>query len=149
MQLTEHFVDTELGVAGCGVRLIASATILCKKLLEPLRAQFGPIEVDDGYRDPAHNARVGGALDSQHLYLGGNAAADVRPMATQGDALSGVFEWIRIASELPFDQVILETNAGVPACIHLSYNRALVAQRRMALTGETNGRSGYVPVAVS
>jgi hypothetical protein len=49
--------------------------------------------VDDGYRDPAHNARVGGKPESQHLYLGGNSAADFRPV---GAGLQTVFDWIRL-----------------------------------------------------
>lgn len=40
------------------------------------RALGGPVRIVSGYRDPAHNAEVGGAPDSQHLY--GNAA-DVPP----------------------------------------------------------------------
>ncbi len=37
----------------------------------------GSVGIESGYRDPQHNARVGGAKNSQHLY--GNAA-DLRPV---------------------------------------------------------------------
>ena len=50
MQLTEHFSDMELGVAGQDSRLLTSAQFLCKTLLEPIRAQFGPVRIHDGYR---------------------------------------------------------------------------------------------------
>ena len=39
--------------------------------LEELRDIVGPIGILSGYRDPQHNAAVGGASNSQHLY--GNA----------------------------------------------------------------------------
>jgi hypothetical protein len=147
MQLTEHFADTELGVAGCDPQIIANATQLCTLLLEPIRARFGPVNVHDGYRTPEHNQRVGGAADSQHLYLGLNSAADIDCI---GHELPWVFDWIRLGSHLPFDQVILEHNSAAQVvCIHISYNGALAAQRRMALEGMTNGQSGYTSVEVA
>jgi hypothetical protein len=148
MQLSPHFADTELGVAGCEQRLIANATVLCEKLLEPVRAKFGSIAVDDGYRDPGHNARVGGACDSQHLYEAGNAAADIRVIVPVTGGLQTVFDWIRLDSKLPFDQVILEFSKGAPACVHLSYDSGKAAQRREALVGETNGQGSYTPAQV-
>jgi len=148
MQLTEHFADTELGVAGCEDRLIANATALCEKILEPIRAQFGPITIDDGYRDLGHNGRVGGVSDSQHLYEAGNSAADIRPLNTSD--IPSVFDWIRLESHLLFDQLILEySSAGVAACIHVSYDSGKTAQRRQALIGETNGQSGYTHATVN
>lgn len=45
--------------------------------LERLRAIIGnrPIVIVSGYRDPAYNRAVGGAVNSQHLY---NRAADLQ-----------------------------------------------------------------------
>ena len=145
MKLTEHFSDTELGVAGCSDQIIANATELCVKILEPIRAQFGPVAVHDGYRDAAHNARVGGKPDSQHLYLDQNSAADI---SCPSSGLSEVFDWIRLESELPFDEVILEYSGGVPACVHVSYNGSLTNERREALTGQTGAGKVYTPVKV-
>ena len=93
MQLSPNFADTELGVAGCSPQIIANAVQLCTLLLEPIRAKFGPVNVHDGYRTPEHNAAVGGAATSQHLYLGENSAADIRPL---GELLETVFDWIRL-----------------------------------------------------
>jgi zinc D-Ala-D-Ala carboxypeptidase len=144
-QLTPHFADTELGVVGVDPRIIQNATTLCEVLLEPIRAQFGPVAVHDGYRDPAHNARVGGAENSQHLYLEGNSAADI---STALDCRS-VFDWVRLNSGLPFDQLILETNPqGISSTVHISYNCG-GTQRREALTGMTNGLSGYTEMYVA
>jgi hypothetical protein len=145
MQLTSHFSDAELGVVGVDPRIVGNATVLCEKLLEPIRAQFGPVSVHDGYRDPAHNARVGGAANSQHLYDGGDSAAD---FSCNLDCQS-VFDWIRLQSGLPFDQLILETNEqGVASTVHISYNSVIPHPRREALTGATGGRSGYTEVQV-
>jgi hypothetical protein len=152
MQLSPHFADTELGVASLSIdaQIYANAKQICAVLLEPIRAQFGPIAVDDGYRNPAHNAAVGGAQDSQHLYIGENSAADIRPL-NPVYSLGSVFDWIRLNSHLPFDQCILEVAPGtkIPSCIHISYNGALPKQRRQALTGETNGAGAYQSVEVN
>jgi hypothetical protein len=146
VQLSPNFADTDLGVAGCSPQIIANAVQLCTLLLEPIRVKFGPVNVHDGYRTPEHNQRVGGAADSQHLYLGLNGAADFDSMPFMYRV---IFDWIRLQSGLPFDQVILERNsAGLFRCIHISYNGALTTQRRMALEGMTNGQSGYTHVAV-
>lgn len=145
MQLTEHFADTELGVAGCDAQLVANATYICAQLLEPVRAKFGPTMVDDGYRDAAHNARVGGKPDSYHLFNGTRSAADIRVV---GATLQSAFDWIRLESELPFDEVILEYSGDVPACIHLQIDSA-VKPRRWAFTGATGAGTEYEPALVS
>jgi hypothetical protein len=148
MQLTPHFADTELGVAGVDAQIVSNARQLCIELLEPIRTKFGATILSDGYRNPADNKAAGGAADSQHLYLGLNSAADMTGF--QSADLETVFDWIRLESGLPFDEVILEFHPGTeqPRCIHISYNGALARQRRKALTGETNGAGTYTAVAV-
>lgn len=146
MQLSEHFSDTELGVAGCDERLMDNATFLCDKLLEPIREKFGPIFVHDGYRDPGHNARVGGKPASFHLYEDTKAAADISAAAV---SIGDLFDWIRLDSALPFDKVILERNSsGFAACVHIQADRAN-PPRREAYTGSTGAGEVYVPVPVS
>lgn len=148
MQLTPHFSDAELTVVGCEPRIIANATQLAQVLLEPIRQQFGPLAISDGYRSPQHNAAVGGVCGhSQHLYLDQNSAADFRPLNAD---ITEVFAWIRLDSHLPFDQCILECAPGTqtPRCIHISHNGALSQQRRQGLTGYTNGAGRYTRVAV-
>lgn len=144
MQLTEHFADTELGVAGCEQRLIDNATYLCEKLLEPARAKFGAVAVHDAYRDPAHNARVGGKPNSYHLFNGGESAADISCISVN---LGILFAWIRLESGLPFDEVILEFSQGWPACVHLQIN-SQAAPRRLAFTGATGAGTVYQPCEV-
>ncbi len=81
---------------------------LCSGLLEPVRAQFGPVVVTSGYRCPALNAAVGGVETSQH------AKAEAADFIVPGRELQDVFDWIR-TSTLNFGQVILE-----PGWIHIS-----------------------------
>ena len=146
MNLTEHFTDTELGVAGADQRLINNATFLCEKILEPIRAQFGPVHVHDGYRSPEHNAAVGGKPTSYHQFEGNQAAADFDCLPSEYQT---VFDWIRLWSGLPFDKVILESNsAGSPAAIHIQVD-TVAAPRRLAYTGSTGAGTSYMPVPVS
>ncbi len=134
-QLTEHFEDHELGVEGCDQRHLDNATLLCEQVLEPIRAKFGPVHVRDGYRDPGHNAAVGGKTASFHLFTDGHAAADID--ALPAVTIPALFDWLRLESGLPFDKVILETNAkDVPACVHIQIDR-LNPPRRQAFIGHT------------
>src|SRR3569833_1171755 len=98
VNLTDHFKDTELGVANCDPRLLSNAQFLCQKVLEPLRAKIGPILVHDGYRDPGHNVRVGGKPTSFHLFDDGIAAADISSATV---ANKTIFDWLRLESHLP------------------------------------------------
>ena len=145
MQLTEHFADVELGVAGCEERIVRNASYLCVAVLEPIRAEFGPVRVHDGYRDPGHNARVGGKAASFHLFEGGKSAADID---APGTGIKTLFDWVRLESGLPFDKVILETNAeGMPMTVHLQIDSGSTP-RRQAFTGSTGAGTAYVEVEV-
>jgi len=128
MQLTEHFADRELGVAGeIDPRIYANAVFLCKEVLEPIHAKFGAVRIHDGYRDPGHNA------------------ADVD---AQGTTIQILFDWLRLESDLPFDKVILEKNAAeVPACVHIQIDR-LNKPRRQAFIGHTGNSLRYDQVEV-
>ena len=145
MNLTEHFTDAELGVAGADPRLIENAKFLCETILEPIRAQFGPVKIHDGYRSPEHNASVGGKPTSWHQFDANQAAADFDCLPHDYQA---VFDWIRLWSSLPFDKVILESNsAGLPAAIHIQVDTT-AAPRRLAYTGSTGAGTAYVPQTV-
>ena len=145
MNLTEHFKDVELGVAGVDPRIIDNAQYLCQVLLEPIRARFQhPVRIHDGYRDAEHNARVGGKPDSWHLYEGTRAACDFDVF---GVTLKDTFEWLRLQSELPFDKVILESSQQVPKTIHIQIDR-VAGPRRLAYTGSIGDGTIYTPVFV-
>lgn len=71
-RLSPHFVASEFACPHCGACFVRPALL---ELLERIRAKDGkPIHIVSGYRCPVHNAKVGGAGDSQHVY---GAAADL------------------------------------------------------------------------
>lgn len=81
-QLTAHFNVREFDCHdGRRVPAIAvpALTLLCRKILEPLREEFGSALVLSGYRPRDYNARIGGARYSQHIYelTPSSVAADV------------------------------------------------------------------------
>jgi hypothetical protein len=145
LNLTEHFSDRELGVAGAESRLLSNAAFLCRTILEPIRAKFGPVHIHDGYRDPEHNAQVGGKPTSWHQFVGTQSAAD---FDCSEAAFGVVFDWIRLESGLEFDKVILEKNAAEePRCIHVQVDKQ-AAPRRQAYVGYLGASEDYVPVEV-
>jgi hypothetical protein len=144
-KLTEHFTDRELGVDDTELRVLENATFLCAEILEPIRTRFGAVRINSGYRDPGDNDRVGGKATSFHLFGGGTAAADVVATAVP---VTELFDWLRLESGLPFDKVILESNASqVPVVVHIQVDR-LKPPRRLAYTGSTGAGTKYVPVEV-
>ena len=80
---SEHFSAAELmchgasqGSCNCGPETANNVSPLLLEKLEALRAMIGgPIEISCAYRCPAHNARVGGVPNSQHV---DGTAADVQ-----------------------------------------------------------------------
>jgi len=139
-QLTEHFSDQELDVAGAEQRLIDNAVFLCQNVLEPVREKFGVVRVNSAYRDPTHNAKVGGKTVSYHLFEDGRAVADTVAPAVP---LPELFGWLRLESGLRFDKVLSESNAqDEPACVHIQIDR-LKPPRRVAYTGGTGAATNY------
>jgi uncharacterized protein YcbK (DUF882 family) len=72
-QLTPHFSLSEFRCPCCN-DVIAIAALLLAKRLEPVRAVFGPIRIQSGFRCAKHNQAVKGAQFSQHL---AGLAADI------------------------------------------------------------------------
>lgn len=71
-KLSPHFSVDELRSAGDGTCYVRRELLAA---LEQLRARYGrPLPIIDAYRDPAHNAAVGGAKDSMHQH---GCAADL------------------------------------------------------------------------
>jgi hypothetical protein len=70
-RLTKHFHVSEFDCHdGRQVPAIAVPALrrLAKKILEPMRAEFGACDVLSGYRPADYNRRIGGATFSQHIY---------------------------------------------------------------------------------
>jgi len=77
--MTKDFQLSEFACkCGCGQALISAELVNGLQELRDLLA--GPIVITSGYRCPAHNARVGGAKQSQHTR---GAAADIRVPGTR------------------------------------------------------------------
>jgi putative chitinase len=109
-QLTENFNLSEMTVSPTAKRLglsnqptpehIENMRYCCEKILEPVRAKFGPVTINSSYRAPAVNKAVGGSKTSQHV---NGQAIDFE---VKGVDNKKVADWV--ADNLEFDQVILE-----------------------------------------
>lgn len=83
-RLSTHFVVEEFDChngAKVPERDYNGLAYLCKQYLEPLRARFGPVTINSGFRTKAYNASIGGASQSFHVYTehdGNDQAADVK-----------------------------------------------------------------------
>ncbi|AHD13655.1 peptidase M15 [Pseudomonas sp. FGI182] len=140
MLISPHFTLDEMTVSQLAARegldnnppaeARANLQLLCNAL-EQVRALFGaPVIVSSGYRSPAVNQRIGGALTSKHLQ---GLAADFTVIEVSPR------EVVRRISEsaIPFDQLILEFDNWV----HLAVSRS--DPRRQVLTIRKG--TGYLP----
>lgn len=144
-QLTEHFSVAEMSRSSAasfkgipnkpGPAEIAALTLLCEKVLEPVREHYGkPVIVTSGYRSPRVNVAVGGSSSSQHCK---GEAAD---FTVSGESNIDVCRWMQ--ANLNYDQLIYEF--GEDGWVHCSFsahrmrNAELSAKRR-------SGRTVYLP----
>ena len=88
MKLSEHFNSSEFAChCGCGECAVSSELIV---VLEDVRNHFNaPVKVMSGRRCSAHNKKVGGVPDSQHV-LG--TAADIQINGIQPSAVADYLE---------------------------------------------------------
>jgi hypothetical protein len=152
-QLTEHFSLREMTRSDTAVRLnidniptpqyLKNLVVVCEKVLEPVRAHFGPVRVNSGYRSLALNMAVNpmtSTIDKLSKHCTGQAAD------FEVDGLSNVTlaEWCR--DNLPeWDQIILEFyTPGEPnsGWVHVSYVEG--HNRKQLLTAaRVNGKTEY------
>jgi Uncharacterized protein conserved in bacteria len=102
--------------------IVNNLRALVVNVLDPLRAEIGPIHVTSGYRPVVVNEGIGGSRTSQHVM---GQAADI---VSHRMPVRQVFDTIR-RMQLPFDQVIEEFGHWT----HVSYGprrrgQALVAR---------------------
>ena len=94
--------------------IVSNLEQLVDKILDPLREKFGePIIINSGYRSPALNKAVKGAVNSQHVY---GQAADITSGSKSGNKKLFI---LAQSLNLPFDQLIDEKNYS---WIHISYS---------------------------
>lgn len=142
MSLSPHFTLAEMTRTGQSALAVKNAneahpyipalTALCSTILEPIRARFGPVKVNSGFRGPAVNAAVGGSATSQH------SKGEAVDFSVPGHACEEVIAWMR-ESNLPVDQCIGETRAGSGpfTWIHASYGPRNRRQYLQSLDGKT------------
>ena len=92
-------------------------TILVEQLLDPIRRHYGaPIIVTSGYRCPALNTAVGGALNSHHII---GCAADITTGSIENNRkLFALIIDIQTTHRLRFTQLIVEEGCR---WLHISY----------------------------
>lgn len=88
---------------------IKKLSYLATKILDPIRENFRlPMQITSGYRSAELNKKIGGSPTSQHSLC---EAADF--VINGLDDMEGslhVFDWIRANINIPYGQVIHETN---------------------------------------
>lgn len=126
MKLSQNFTLAEFTRSQTAIRKgidntptaahLAAMKLLCVKVLEPVRAKFGPVRLSSGYRSLALNRAIGGATSSQH------SKGEAADFEVSGVSNLEVAKWME--AHLNYDQLILEywkpsdPNAG---WIHVSY----------------------------
>jgi putative chitinase len=152
-QLTEHFTLGEMIVSPTAKRLgipntptaehIENMRYCCEKILEPVRAKFGPVTINSSYRAPLVNKAVGGSATSQHV---NGQAIDFE---VKGVDNKKVADWV--ADNLEFDQVILEFYAAGDknsGWVHASIKKGGGNRKqRLVATKSKAGGTKYTPVA--
>lgn len=114
---------------------LAKAMELAINCFEPIREHLGkPIRVNSGYRSPAVNKRIGGALTSQHS-LGEAIDLDLHDR--------DLFEWI--IDNVVFDQLIYEAgNDSKADWFHISYREGNNRKQVLRMI-KKGGKSTYIP----
>jgi hypothetical protein len=114
---------------------LAKAMALAENCFEPIREHLAkPIRVNSGYRSPAVNKRIGGALTSQHS-LGEAIDLDLHDR--------DLFEWI--IDNVTFDQLIYEAgNDTEAAWFHISYREGHNRKQVLRMI-KKGGKSTYIP----
>lgn len=142
--LTPHFARSEFVLSQTAVRLGIDNTpspeawdnlqALALNILEPARAELGPLRISSGYRSPSLNLAIGGAVHSQHI---SGEAADVIPVDC---SLGDLYRWI--VAHAPFDQAIYEFTEWV----HVSHKRGGPQRGHKLLAWRHAGEVRYVPL---
>ncbi len=145
MNLSEHFTLDEFTASSTAKSLGISnepESYLYPNLMktaygmEEVRTLLGdkPIHINSGYRSPALNRAVGSKPTSQHI--SGCAVDFICPLF---GTPSQIMERI-VASDIGYDQCILETGSGGAKWVHISFSDR---NRKQALVITTEGTKEY------
>ena len=99
-RLSEHFVIEEFD-CNDGTKVPSkyydALEYLCDVFLEPLRKEYGAVNINSGYRTPNYNASVGGASNSFHIYT---AHDDDDPAADVSCASGNASSWYNFLDKI-------------------------------------------------
>ena len=152
-QLTEHFSLREMTRSDTAVRLgienvptaehLQNLVLLCTHVLEPVRAHFGPVRVNSGYRCLALNMSVN-PMTSTIDKLSKHCLGQAVDFEVEGVSNGDLAIWCR--DNLPeYGQVILEFyTPGQPdsGWVHVSY--VVGKQKKEVLTAaRINGKIDF------
>lgn len=107
---------------------------LAVNVLEPVKAHFGHVQINSGYRGPDLNKLVGGSTSSQHCK--GQAVDFEIPGVPNKDVA------IWVTNNIKYDQCILEFWVARDASsgwVHCSYNKDAPG-RKQKLIAQKNGK---------
>ena len=95
---------------------IENLKLLCTKILQPIRNEWGVVSISSGYRSQALCEAIGSKITSQHAR---GQAADFECYNVDNNKL---FNWA--INNVEFDKAILEFYTGDPdsGWLHMSYN---------------------------
>lgn len=154
MNLTANFTLHEMTKSETALRLgidntpgeqeIANLTLLCEKVLQPVRDHYAKgVKINSAFRHPDTNRAVGGSTTSDHCK---GLAADLEIPGVPNAELA---EWIK--DNLEFRQLILEFyTPGIPdsGWVHVSYDPNDLKKQVMTATKQ-NGKTVYLPGLVA
>lgn len=147
MKITENFNMEEFAVSGSYPKLAKlpiegskewnNIIELVKNLLQPIRTAINaPMKITSGYRSKELNKKVGGAVNSNHLY---GMAADVQ--TTDNISMVKVLRDLGV----DFDECIIEypkfKNDEIDDCkwVHLAYNKNNNRKKTLYYCGDGKG----------
>ena len=102
--------------------------LLVNNILDPLRELYGKqIHVNSGYRSPIVNRKIGGAINSQHIF--GQAADITGDSPEENEKLFNL-----IVNNFKFDQIINEENF---TWVHVSYSKEKNRNEKLKFNGKS------------
>ena len=117
---------------------IEAMELLCEKILQPIRDEFGSFMVSSGYRSPELCVAIGSKITSQHAK---GEAADFEVAGIDNYDLA---RWIE--DNLEYDQLILECyTGGNSGWIHCSYTTDQ-PRKQFLHAFKSEGKTKYKPV---
>ena len=119
---------------------IENLKLLCTKILQPIRDEWGVVSISSGYRSQALCEAIGSKITSQHAR---GQAGDFECYGVDNNKL---FNWT--IENVPFDQAILEFYTGDPdsGWLHMSYNEDNNRGQQLRAYRDENNRVVYQPI---